>query len=730
MPDYVYVPRVSNEASVFTNGLIAMSKAGIGDYKVGYVADNPIGITMGLYLNNSNLHFVFTSQNAVSGISIYLVSPASTTLFEVTSINVAYEDGYYKDDYYTIVPDETVCTIFSNRQDCLTAMVEPPPSPSSGVVVTAIAYPNGTPPETNGVIVTAIARLSDTNQQGGTSGTGGGAGTFDESSDVVPIPSLPSISAANSGLLTLFRPSLSQLHDLGDYLWTNITDFIENLQKLFSNPMDYFVAFHIVPCSPNVGTARNIKIGLWNTNISMPPVLSQWHTHNCGMVTLPEYWGSALDYAPYTKLTLFLPFIGSVQLDTDEFMGKQINVTYNIDLLSGQCVAMVTTPTLPGQTGSVVYQFTGECSVSVPLTGADWSRVYSAVFGAVGTALTGAVGAASAGVAAGGATAALAGAQAADAVGNIGMAYSLINDTSKGVKGVVAMRDSMQQAANLALDAGRNAAALPAKVSRGVRAAGIANTVNNTVGQVMGAKTMVNHSGSISGSAGMLGVKTPYLLVEYPNQSLANNYKHFAGYPSNIASKLNTLSGYTECEQVIANGLGSCTDGEIGEILESLKSGVYLYFNRITSRGTGITLYSNSASSNTIGKSATAIQSYTGAFREPVSIESPIFTIERNSPIGFNYVYIAEFNRFYYVTGVSVPQHGLVTISCHVDPLESFASIIGNMDAIIRRQENQYNLYLDDGIFKAYQNPKHKILTFPNSFNDYSYILALAGNSE
>lgn len=731
MTDYSYVPKVQSEADVFTQGLVICTKEGIGDYKIAYVSDNTYDVRVGLYQSGITLYFVFVTNSSVSDLNIYLVSPVSTTLFDVSRVILKYESGYYAEEQYTIVPDNTSCTVFNTRNEVLSAMVVPEPSPTSGVVVTVNASPTYTPPTTEGVIVNVIARLADPNQQGGTSTTGGGTGTFDDSSDNISIPELPSISAANSGLVTLFRPTLSDIHDLGSYLWTNITDFIENLQKLFSNPMDYFVAFHIVPCVPEVGIPRNIKIGLWNTNISMSPVISQWHEHNCGTVFLPEYWGSALDYAPNTKVSLFLPFIGSVALNTDEVMNQQINVTYRIDLLSGLCVAMVSATNPVDRAGSVVYQYTGECSVSVPLTGADWSRIYAAGIGAVGTAITGGIGAAASGAAAGGATAALTGVQAADAVGNVGMAYSLINDTSKGVKGVVAMRDSMQQAANMAIEAGKSAASAPARVAKGVKLSRVANTVNNTIGSVMTGKQMIPHSGSISGSAGMLGVKRPYLIVEYPNQSLAENYKHFVGYPSNMYATLGTLSGYTECEQVIPSASYlSMNDTEIAELLDNLKNGVYLNFDKITNKGTGITLYQYGGSPNTIGKNATLVDTLTGTFRDSVSISNPVFTIERQSPIGFNYVYIEAFDRFYYVNGVSADLKNIVTVSCTIDVLETAGNSVKDFQAIIRRQENKYNLYLDDGIFKAYQNTKHKIIAFPNPFTDYSYILAIAGNSE
>lgn len=576
MSDFAFVPLVNSEADVFTNGLTIASKDGLGDYKIGYVSSTPYTMKVGLYLSNMNLYFVFVTSVSVSDIDIYLVSPASTTLFDVTSVISNFEGGYYSEDSYNLVPNNTPCTVFASRQEALSAMGIPTPDVESGVVVTVLASPVDTPVTTDGVIVTVVGKLIDPNQQGGDSQPGGGQGTFDNSSDVIPIPDLPQLSAADTGLLTIFKPTLSELHDLGNYLWTNLTDFIENIQKMFSNPMDYFIAFHIVPCSPATGSARTVKLGLWDTNITMSPVLSQWYEHNCGYISIPEYWGNYLDYAPNTKASLFLPFIGTVTLNVDEIMNQRVGLVYRIDLLSGQCVAMLTVPGIQGQTGSVMYQFTGECSVSVPLTGADWSRIYSAAMGAVGTAITGGIGAAAAGTASSGVMSAIAGAQAADAVGNIGLAYSMINDTSKGVKGVAAMRSSMQDAANMAISTGRQAAASPSRVSNGIRTMRIANTIENTASAVMGAKHQVSHSGSISGSAGMLGAKTPYVLLEFPQQSLADNYRHFVGYPSNIYSRLGDLTGYTECEQVLPVGLSGATDSEMAELIESLKGGVYL----------------------------------------------------------------------------------------------------------------------------------------------------------
>ena len=143
-----------------------------------------------------------------------------------------------------------------------------------------------------------------------------------------------------------------------------------------------------------------------------------------------------------------------------------------------------------------------------------------------------------------------------------------------------------------------------------------------------------------------------------------------------------------------------------------------------------IELMFNSSPANQVSKSLSIIDTVSGYLREATSILSPTIIIERNTPTGFNYMHIPEFNRYYFVTNIASQQTNLIAVSGTVDVLQSFASQIRSCNAIIKRQENSYNLYLDDGIFKCYSNPKHKIQKFPYGFNSFSYILAIAGNSE
>ena len=490
-----------------------------------------------------------------------------STLVQTISFGSDYNGGGVYFQFNTILLSGEIIAFYTVFPTAFLALQAARDAELPGAVVSVTAQPTHEPePSTDGVVVRVVAQLLDQNDQAGISDENTGDGTFDFSSDPVPIENIPTLSAVNAGLVALFKPTLSELQQLGSYLWTNITDFIENLNKLFMNPMDFLIALNIFPVSPSTGSAREINIGSFTTTITMSPLNSQWCDVNCGSVQVPKVWGNALDFAPNSRAHIMLPFIGSCPLDIDDIMGNIVGLRYRIDMLSGQCVAMITV------NGDVYYQYTGQCSVSVPLTGADWSRVYQAAIGG-GLAL----GITAAGAGATGATATVAASQAmshsAETAMNSAYAMSALQQNMAGARGITAMRQTIQDAASMALESGNMAKG--AAVGTGIGACYALRGVNNTVSQVMNGKATIQHSGSLTGSAGILGIRTPYIYIEYPNQSLAADYKHFVGYPSNMTATLGGLSGFTQVEQVISSGI-SGTDGELAELVNALKGGVYL----------------------------------------------------------------------------------------------------------------------------------------------------------
>lgn len=143
-----------------------------------------------------------------------------------------------------------------------------------------------------------------------------------------------------------------------------------------------------------------------------------------------------------------------------------------------------------------------------------------------------------------------------------------------------------------------------------------------------------------------------------------------------------------------------------------------------------IMLQRNNSERNRITKDISNILTVSGELKAETSIIDPVIMIEcdLSAVVGCNYISISAFGRSYFVNNIRSIRSGLVEFSCHVDVLSSFASEIRGNTAIVRRQENNWNLYLNDGSFKVYQNPNVLTKAFPSGFTTQEFVLAIAGS--
>ena len=347
--------------------------------------------------------------------------------------------------------------------------------------------------------------LSNPYAQGGISGKGGGDGTLGpgglDDIDPATIPGLPGISAADLGFITMYNPTVAQLKSLSAYMWSNVFD-LNTFKKLFSDPMQSIIGLAIVPVAPSVAGSKNVKFGTIDSGISMSYLSTNYVQLDCGSVALEKYVGCFMDNDPYTKISIYLPFIGIRQLSADDLIGGSIHVVYNIDVLNGACACFI-----EHSTRGVLYSYNGSCITNVPLTSVNFSGAIQNAVSAIGSMI---------GIAAGMST----GAAPVAAMGALGLATSA------------------------------------------------ANTAINS-------KPSVQRSGNLGGSAGIMSILTPYVIIERPRLSVPNNVQKHVGQTSNITMRLGDCRGFTMCEYVHLDGL-SATSEEIVEIESMLKAGVIL----------------------------------------------------------------------------------------------------------------------------------------------------------
>ena len=144
-----------------------------------------------------------------------------------------------------------------------------------------------------------------------------------------------------------------------------------------------------------------------------------------------------------------------------------------------------------------------------------------------------------------------------------------------------------------------------------------------------------------------------------------------------------------------------------------------------------IDLYTNTSPENFITKSITQLGTQlSGDLRQGTSIIQPGIVIEQASlPAAANYMYIADFGRYYFIDNIETAERGLYIIRARVDPLMSYSTALKACKGIVHRAESQYNTYLDDGTFKAYANPTIITKKFQYGFTQTDFILAVAGSA-
>lgn len=350
-------------------------------------------------------------------------------------------------------------------------------------------------------------------------------------SGISPTPQMPSIPlpfSSNGGLVTVYHPTAQQLYDFERWLWVTLSQ--ASVTTVWNNPFDGVIGLFELYCTPTDIGNRNIHSGFLDSGIDSA-VISRYTEIDCGTIGIPEYYGNYLDYSPYTKAHVYLPFIGIQELNPDDIVGHAVNIKYRIDEYNGSCIAMITVAKVTEVNGenveysNTMYQFSGNCSVDLPIAGGSQASIKAGLMQA----------------------------NAYQQAANISTGASLLGGLGSLLLGSLG----------------------GALSGFGSAASSFMYGQANALSNMLSGKSTVQKSGGFGSSHGALGIKNPFITVTRPKQIRVGNYSELYGYPAHKMVQVGACTGYLRCREV--NVISpTATDDEKSIIEQLLKSGVYV----------------------------------------------------------------------------------------------------------------------------------------------------------
>ena len=143
-----------------------------------------------------------------------------------------------------------------------------------------------------------------------------------------------------------------------------------------------------------------------------------------------------------------------------------------------------------------------------------------------------------------------------------------------------------------------------------------------------------------------------------------------------------------------------------------------------------ISLFKTASENNRVVKDLTDEKQLSGELRNQTSVLNPKIRIESAENIaGYNYCYIPEFGRYYYIVDITSVRTRVWEVSMRCDVLMSYKDEIKGLNAILdNTQENGLNNYLASSNWVNLVKTKTDIKVFPSGLSEQSeFILITAG---
>ena len=296
------------------------------------------------------------------------------------------------------------------------------------------------------------------------------------------------VSSGIGVLTTTFKMTKDRLQQLGRFLWgSNIFD---NFSLICNNPIENIISCKSIPLSLN-GTTQKIILGNVDTGVNGDKVSNNFTKQNIGSIPITEKYHNFLDYAPYTNVIIYLPYVGFKELDTNLVMGKTLSISYTVDIITGGCLCQIKSNNVK------LYEFNGNIGIDIPITASNRAQVEAGYISS-----------------------------------GIGIASSVASGNIVGA---------------------------------------VTSLINSAESQYHYASTSSPNPMCVASTN-----RTCYVILDRPTYQTLKSFNHTRGKKCYLTKTINTLKGYTICDEHIDLSGIMATDSEKEELIKILSSGFFV----------------------------------------------------------------------------------------------------------------------------------------------------------
>lgn len=164
-----------------------------------------------------------------------------------------------------------------------------------------------------------------------------------------------------------FKIEQIELKKLSQFLWSS--DFFDNILLVNNSPIENIISLKaLIGTVATTGSSQALTLGNVTTTANVIPC-NESIVINVGSITLPRKYNNFLDFEPYTKVQIYLPFYGCAMLDSSIVIGRSITIKYIIDVITATAKIKII------HDNKTLYEFKTTCGTDLPITSSNRASV-------------------------------------------------------------------------------------------------------------------------------------------------------------------------------------------------------------------------------------------------------------------------------------------------------------------------------------------------------------------